>query len=107
MTYADLAAGFVVGAAAIAIVATIRRRLSTRWWLTTGLTISVLVLLTILFDSLMIIADLFRFDEESLVGVRLWRAPIEDLAWPVAAGLLLPALRELLAPDRDPAEPGR
>ena len=30
-------------------------------------------------------------------GIRLGLAPIEDLAWPVAAGLLLPSLWELLA----------
>lgn len=96
MTYATLAAVFVAGSAAVAAIATVRRGLSTRWWLTTGVTIAVLLILTVVFDSLMILADLFRFDETSLVGVRLWRAPVEDLAWPLAAGLLLPALRELL-----------
>mgnify|MGYP000920518594 CR=1 FL=1 len=54
--------------------------------------------MTVVFDSLMIISDLFRFDESSLLGVHLWHAPLEDLAWPLAAGLLLPALRELLHP---------
>lgn len=95
MTYATLAAVFVLASAAVAVVATVVRGLDARWWMGTALTIVVLLVLTIVFDSLMILADLFRFDEGSLVGLRLWRAPVEDLAWPLAAGLLLPSLREI------------
>ncbi len=101
MTYAVLAAVFVAVSAAVAVAASVVRRLTAGWWATTGITIGVLILLTVVFDSLMITADLFRFDEASLLGPRLWRAPVEDLAWPLAAGLLLPALRELLT-DREP-----
>lgn len=101
MTYATLAAVFVGSCALVAVVATVRRGLGLRWWLTTATTIVILVVLTIIFDSVMILSDLFRFDEDSLLGVRLWHAPVEDLAWPLAAGLLLPAARELL-PQREP-----
>jgi len=101
MTYATLAACFVAASAGVAVLVTVRRGLGAQWWLTTGVTIVVLLVLTVVFDSLMILADLFRFDETSLIGIRLWRAPAEDLAWPLAAGLLLPALRELLAPRRE------
>ena len=100
MTYATLAAVFVLASAAVAVVVTVRRDLDARWWLSTALTIGVVLLLTVVFDSLMILADLFRFDEDSLIGFRLWRAPVEDLAWPLAAGLLLPALRELFTRPR-------
>lgn len=102
MTYAALAAVFVGVSAAVAAVATVLRGLTARWWLTTAVTIAALLVLTVVFDSLMILADLFRFDEAWLLGPRLWHAPVEDLAWPLAAGLLLPALRELLA-DRGSA----
>ncbi|MDO5740760.1 MAG: lycopene cyclase domain-containing protein [Ornithinimicrobium sp.] len=103
MTYASLAAVFVVIAAVVAAVAALLRHLDGLWWLTTGIGILVLLVLTVVFDSVMIQADLFRFDESSLLGIRLWHAPLEDLAWPVAAGLLLPSLRALLTP----AEPVR
>lgn len=99
MTYASLAALFVVGAVAVALVAALRRDLGGRWWLTTGLTITALLVLTVIFDSLMIMADLFRFDEASLLGIHLWRAPVEDLAWPLVAGLLLPSLQALLGEE--------
>ncbi|QDO90007.1 lycopene cyclase domain-containing protein [Ornithinimicrobium ciconiae] len=101
MTYATLAAIFVGISAVVAAIATVQRGLGSQWWLRTGSTIAALLVLTIIFDSVMILADLFRFDEGSLLGVRLWHAPVEDLAWPLAAGLLLPSLRELL-PRREP-----
>lgn len=103
MTYATLAAVFILASAAVAVLATVVRGLDARWWSMTAVTIIVLLVLTVVFDSLMILADLFRFDERSLIGIRLWRAPIEDLAWPLAAGLLLPALRELLPGRSRPA----
>lgn len=98
MTYAGLALVFVGLSAAVAVAVAVVRRLPGRWWVTTAVTVAALLVLTVVFDSLMIISDLFRFDESSLLGVHLWRAPVEDLAWPLAAGLLLPALRELLDP---------
>ncbi len=98
MTYAGLAAVFVALSAAVAVGVAVVRRLPGRWWLTTAVTTVVMLALTVVFDSLMILSDLFRFDEESLLGIWLWHAPLEDLAWPLAAGLLLPALRELIDP---------
>lgn len=105
MTYASLAMVFLVPAAAVAAVAAVRRRLGRRWWAVTGLTVAVLLVLTVVFDSVMIAADLFRFDDDALLGVRVGLAPLEDLAWPVAAALLLPALWELLAPRADAPAP--
>lgn len=96
MSYAGLAATFVTFAALVAVAAALRRRPDREWWLATGMTIGALLVLTVVFDSLMIIADLFRFDQSYLLGVYVWRAPVEDLAWPVAVGLLLPSLRVLL-----------
>lgn len=101
MTYATLALIFLVPAVVVAILATVRRRLGFRWWTLTAVTVAVLLVLTVVFDSIMIAADLFRFEESALAGVRVWRAPLEDLAWPVAAGLLMPSLWELLAPRSD------
>lgn len=97
MSYAGLAAIFVLSSGAVAAAVSVRRGLGARWWVATSATIAVLVVLTTIFDSLMILSDLFRFDDSLLIGLRLWHAPVEDLAWPVAAGLLLPSLAELTA----------
>lgn len=92
MSYAALAACFLAGSLAVLVLAALSRRPGRRWWLATAVTTGTLLALTVVFDSVMIAADLFRFDEEALVGVRLVLAPVEDLAWPVAAVAVLPAL---------------
>ena len=107
MTYAGLALVVVLGCAAVTTVAvaTEPRRGRTRSRLVvvtlgTALTLSVL---TVVFDSLMVAADLFRYDEAALLGWRVGLAPVEDLAWPVAPALLLPALGALLETGRTQA----
>lgn len=104
MTYAALAALFVAATAVVAGLVSWRRRLGAAWWVTTALTILGLLLLTVVFDSLMIAVDLFRYDETQLLGWSVGLAPLEDLAWPVAAGLLLPSLWELFARPADDGE---
>ncbi|HWV79443.1 MAG TPA: lycopene cyclase domain-containing protein [Isoptericola sp.] len=104
MTYAGLAAVAVVGALVVALVVARVRRLGARWWVATALAAVVLVALTVVFDSLMIAADLFRYDDAALLGVRLWLTPVEDLAWPLVAALLLPALWALAGDERAEAD---
>ncbi|SDD08094.1 lycopene cyclase domain-containing protein [Sanguibacter gelidistatuariae] len=83
----------MLGVVAIAAgILAVRARVGARWWLQVALAWVVLTVLTVVFDSIMIAADLFRFDEDKLTGVTLWLAPVEDLAWPLAAALLLPAV---------------
>lgn len=70
-------------------------------------TFAVLVVMTIVFDNLMIAAGLFEFDEDQLVGLMFGRAPVEDLGYPLAVALLLPALWHVLGRRRErPPEPG-
>ena len=101
MSYAALAGLFLLPVLLVTVLAAVRRRPGLRWWLTTAVTIAVLLVLTIVFDSLMIAADLFRYAEEDLLGVRILLTPLEDLAWPLAAGLLLPSLWLLLTPEEE------
>lgn len=63
-----------------------------RWWARSAVVFTLLAVLTVVFDSIMIWADLFRFEDEHMSGLRIWLAPVEDLAWPLAAALLLPAV---------------
>lgn len=100
MTYLSLALLFLAGAVAFGLVAVALRRPGRRWWAATALTAVALVVLTAIFDTVMIAADLFRFDEEALVGLRIGLAPVEDFAWPLAAVAVVPAVM-LLLPRRD------
>ena len=101
MSYAAIAALYLLPPLAVLVLAVLVRRPGRRWWLSTTITVGLLLVLTAVFDSLMISADLFRFAEEDLLGPRIGLAPIEDLAWPMAAGLLLPALWLLLSPREE------
>lgn len=51
-----------------------------------------MVALTVVFDTLMIAADLYVFDPDRILGIYVWGAPIEDFAYALAASALLPAL---------------
>lgn len=59
-----------------------------------------LCLLTMVFDTVMIAADLYVFDEDKILGVYLWGAPLEDFAYAIAAALAMPVLWTVLE-DRD------
>ena len=71
------------------VVGPVLRRL--RPWPLVGAAL-VLAVLTTVFDTLMIAADLYVFDPDRILGVYVWGAPIEDFAYAVAAVLLMPAL---------------
>jgi len=101
MTYPMLSLVFVVGAAAVLLVSARLRRPDRLWWTATVLTLVALLVLTVVFDNVMIAADLFRFREEAMSGLYLLLAPVEDLAWPVAAALGLPPLWRLLVPREE------
>lgn len=102
MTYLGLAACFVAACVPLFAYATWRRRPDRRWWVATGLTLLTLAVLTAVFDTAMIAADLFRFDDSRLAGYFVGLAPVEDFAWPVAAVLVVPAVALLATPrDRD------
>ena len=61
-----------------------------------GITAVVLVVLTAVFDNLMIAAGLFTYPEHLISGIRVGLAPIEDFAYPLCAAFLVPAVFALL-----------
>ncbi|TFD60238.1 lycopene cyclase domain-containing protein [Cryobacterium suzukii] len=92
MTYLLLNAVFLVVAALVAVVAVKRRLISARFVSAVADALTLTLLLTAVFDNLMIAAGLFSYDPKHISGLLIGLAPIEDFAYPVAAALLLPAL---------------
>jgi len=59
-----------------------------------------LCVLTMVFDTLMISADLYVFDPDKILGVYLWGAPLEDFAYAIAAAVGMPVLWVVLGRRR-------
>jgi lycopene cyclase domain-containing protein len=90
--------GIVLNAAVLAVLVgaswPVLRRLAPAPLIGTGI---VLCALTVVFDTVMIRAGLYVFDPGRILGVRLWGAPVEDLAYAVAATVGVPVLWTVLA----------
>ncbi len=93
-TYAVLAVPFL--AVAFAVLLWSRRRSGGPSWGAVGVTALVLVVLTAVFDNVLIGVGIVAYDDALTLGVRIGRAPVEDFAYAVAAAGLLPAAWHLL-----------
>lgn len=100
MTYPLIVLPFVI-ATIIVTVATRARPGFARRMAASGVAALVLVVLTALFDNLMIAAGLFTYPAEHLSGLRVGLAPIEDFSYALCAAFLVPAVATLL--DRRPS----
>lgn len=97
MTYLLLAALFLAIAAVAAAVA---HRIAARragpprpiGWRPVVLAAVALLVLTAVFDNLMIASGLFTYADAHISGLRIGLAPVEDFAYPLAGVILLPAL---------------
>jgi lycopene cyclase domain-containing protein len=99
MTYPLILLPFVALTVLVTVATARRPRFGARM-IASALTAAVLVVLTAVFDNLMIAAGLFTYPEELISGVRIGLAPIEDFAYPLCAAFLLPAVWCLLSPRR-------
>ena len=59
-------------------------------------TVVALCLLTVVFDTVMIGVGLYVFDPDKILGIYVWRAPIEDFAYAIAAAVGMPVLWTVL-----------
>ncbi|TXK18981.1 lycopene cyclase domain-containing protein [Homoserinibacter sp. GY 40078] len=96
MTYLVVNAVFLGAVALLALVAVLVRR-APRWrWV--GLTLAVLLVLTAVFDNVLVAVGIVGYDPGEISGIRIGVAPVEDFAYTVAAAVLLPTVWALLAP---------
>lgn len=122
-TYAVLDVVFLVVAVAVAVAAGLvaMRRVARRHgpgaarrWrgvtVLTGVVVGVvLVVATVVFDNVIVGSGIVAYDATRISGVRLGVVPVEDLAYAVAALLLLPSLAVFVGPPWSDADgrPGR
>jgi len=96
MTYLLLDAVFLVAAGAVAALALGQGRVGRERLGAIGIALAVLLVLTAVFDTVMIAVGLVAYDPALLMGFRVGLAPLEDFAYPVAAAILLPSLWSLM-----------
>ncbi len=99
MTYWALNA-FFLGATALLVVVSIVARKQPRWS-AVGITMALLLVMTAVFDNIMIGVGLVGYDSSLISGAFIGIAPLEDFAYAIAAVVLLPTLWSLLG--RGPA----
>ncbi len=96
MTYVALSAVFLAAAALVLVVALAttpdRAPLLRRWGPVVLVAGAALLVLTIVFDNVMIAVGLIRYGETAISGAKIGLMPVEDLCYPVAGLLLLPAV---------------
>ncbi|MFD5601327.1 lycopene cyclase domain-containing protein [Leucobacter sp. NPDC058333] len=94
MTYLLISLPFLGFAliAALALTPWRNRRVARRQWAGTGVAVIALAILTTVFDSLMIAADLFTYGHGHTLGPTVGLVPVEDFSYPIAVALLAPAL---------------
>ena len=102
MIYLILSIVFVVIACAVAAIALARvgaerrRALVRRWTLPIIITGVALVILTAVFDNVMIAPGFMVYSDAHVTGITIGLAPLEDFSYPIAGLILLPALWLLL-----------
>ncbi|WP_431277507.1 lycopene cyclase domain-containing protein [Leifsonia poae] len=96
MTYLLLSVVFLAVAAAVLGIALWtapdRADVLRTWWPGILIATVVVLVLTAIFDNIMIGSGLMEYTQGNTAGVRLGLVPLEDFAYPVAALMLLPAL---------------
>lgn len=99
MTYWALNALFLGVVAVVALAAVFTRRAPR--WRAMGLTALAVILMTAVFDNVMIAADLFWYNPDRISGAFVGLAPLEDFAYAIAAVVLLPSLWHLIGGRND------
>lgn len=94
MTYWLLNLPFLAAVALVALAAVLARRAPR--WRAVGAAAIVLLLMTAVFDNVLVATGIVGYNAGRISGVLVGVAPLEDFAYAAAAVVLLPALWSLL-----------
>jgi lycopene cyclase domain-containing protein len=97
MAFTYLILNLVFIACVVALCIRYIRKPSITWLVTLG----ALLLLTLIFDNLMLWADLFRYDTSKLLGFYVGLAPIEDFFYAILAAIIVPVLWKRFAKHKE------
>ena len=96
LTYSALNAPFLGLALLVALAALLARRAPL--WRVLGLTLLGVLILTAVFDNVLVGTGVVGYDATRISGAFIGVAPLEDFSYAIAAVLLLPSLWKLIGP---------
>lgn len=102
MTYLLMSLPFLAVATVVFVAGVLharRRRAARRYLASWGATTIALLVLTGVFDNVMIAAGFFDYGTEHVSGFRLGLVPAEDFLYPLAGALLLAGVWQLLGAE--------
>ncbi len=94
LTYLLVAGGVLLPVAVVSLVVLVRA--GRRTLATAGVALAVLLVLTAVFDNVIVGTGIVAYHSDRILGLRIGVAPIEDFAYAVAAVIGLPSLWILL-----------
>lgn len=97
MTYPLILIPFVI-LTIVVTLATLRRPRFGRRMLASTIAAAVLVVLTAIFDNIMISVGLVVYPEQHLSGLSIGVAPLEDFSYSLCAAFLVPSIFTLMSP---------
>ena len=98
MTYWMLNLPFLAVAALVALAAVLARKAPS--WRGIGLAAVVVLILTAVFDNVLVATGIVGYDPALISGAKVGVAPLEDFAYAIAGLVLLPSLWSLLTPRK-------
>lgn len=96
MTYLTISLPFLAVAAAVLLASALTGRLDRRRRLGLVLAVALLVVLTAVFDSVIIGLGIVDYTQANISGARIGLAPVEDFLYPLAGVALLGGLWTLV-----------
>lgn len=88
-TYALLNVGFLLVICATLMLYTKQTPKKILWQ-----TLTIVLFITAIFDSVFILLGLFEYNPDIILGVYIWKAPIEDFAYTIASVVIIGLLWE-------------
>ena len=101
MSYLLISLPFLIVAVVLWVL---RRHTAPRQLQVTALVAVVLLVLTAIFDNLMIWAELVGYGDAQRLGLQVGLVPVEDFFYPVFVALIVPAFWPGRKPDRKKAD---
>lgn len=74
---------------AVCVLLRLRPGVPSKAW---AVTLIVILLLTLVFDNLLIYLGMFSYAPDKILGLYVWRAPVEDFMYALLAVILIPAV---------------